>query len=99
MLQNCRNALIVLFMLAATSCADRDSVALVQSPHSEKEQTALRETRKFFTEHPEYLRSQENETKLFSEFDKITREEYYRNNENISMYQLLLLSHDRLSRQ
>ncbi|ECG8591026.1 invasion lipoprotein InvH [Salmonella enterica subsp. salamae] len=47
----------------------------------------------FFQEHPEYMRSKEAEERLMAEFKKVLLEP---GNKNLSMYQTLLASHERL---
>lgn len=65
-----------------------------QSPTSERQ--AAQQAQDFFTQHPEYVSSKEKESQLFAEFQALTRETAYK---NMSMYQLLIIAHDRLNRQ
>lgn len=65
-----------------------------QSPASERQ--AVNQAQDFFSNHPEYAASKEKESELFAEFQSLTREPAYR---NMSMYQLLIIAHDRLQRK
>ncbi|EFO2837141.1 invasion protein, partial [Escherichia coli] len=50
--------------------------------------------RQFFSEHPEYISSAELEQKLYREFAQVTTVPAYK---EMSMYQLLVISQDRLT--
>ncbi|AID25723.1 invasion lipoprotein InvH [Salmonella bongori] len=47
----------------------------------------------FFQEHPEYMRSKENEEQLMTEFKNVLLDP---RNKNLSIYQTLLAAHERL---
>lgn len=47
----------------------------------------------FFQEHPQYMRSKEDEEQLMTEFKKVLLEP---GNKNLSIYQTLLFAHERL---
>ncbi|HHL2712929.1 TPA: invasion protein [Yersinia enterocolitica] len=66
------------------------------SNDNNSEQLAIKQTKAFFSEHPEYLSSKELESKLFVEFQQIMKQT---GNEDLSMYQMLLIAHDRLQRK
>ncbi|EFT3180473.1 TPA: hypothetical protein LZQ72_004752, partial [Escherichia coli] len=52
------------------------------------------DARQFFSEHPEYISSAELEQKLYREFAQVTTVPAYK---EMSMYQLLVISQDRLT--
>lgn len=85
------------FMIAVSASllagCNSSSAQHSQSPLSERQ--AEQQAHDFFTQHPEYVSSKEKESQLFAEFQRITKEPSYR---NMSMYQLLLIAHDRLQR-
>ncbi|EJU4147929.1 SPI-1 type III secretion system invasion lipoprotein InvH, partial [Salmonella enterica subsp. enterica serovar Schwarzengrund] len=47
----------------------------------------------FFQEHPQYMRSKEDEEQLMTEFKKVLLEP---GSKNLSIYQTLLTAHERL---
>lgn len=51
------------------------------------------QTRQFFSEHPEYLTSSESESRLYDEFKRVMSDP---RNKHLSMYQILLLVHNKL---
>ncbi|HDL6960677.1 TPA: hypothetical protein PXM37_004357 [Yersinia enterocolitica] len=69
---------------------------LTSSNDNNSEQLAIKQTKKFFNEHPEYLSSKELESKLFVEFKLIMKQS---GNEDLNMYQMLIIAHDRLQRK
>ena len=58
------------------------------------ESQAIVDARQFFSEHPEYISSAELEQKLYREFAQVTTVPAYK---EMSMYQLLVISQDRLT--
>ena len=58
------------------------------------ESQAIVDARQFFSEHPEYISSAELEQKLYREFAQVTTVPAYK---EMSMYQLLIISQDRLT--
>ncbi|EHG4041572.1 hypothetical protein J4198_005417 [Salmonella enterica] len=56
---------------------------------------ASQQVRIFFDQYPEYVESPKKEAQLFTEFQHLTKVPGYN---KLSMYQLLIISHDRLQR-
>lgn len=86
---------ILIFAVSTSLLAGCRSSATqnAQSPSSERQATL--QAQDFFEQHPEYTSSKEKESLLFAEFQEVTKEPAYK---NMSMYQLLLIAHDRLQR-
>ena len=59
------------------------------------QQQATQQTKAFFDQHPEYVNSADRESALFVEFQEVVKDPRYK---DLSMYQMLLISHDRLQR-
>ncbi|HAW0893785.1 TPA: invasion protein [Escherichia coli] len=75
------------------ACSRESSFKDTQNKRSSESQ-AIVDARKFFSEHPEYISSAELEEKLYREFAQVTTVPAYK---EMSMYQLLLISQDRLT--
>lgn len=84
--------ILVSFLFACTS---GQSLIKNDGNQTYNESNAIIDARKFFTEHPEYLTSPVLEKELFNEFAKVTTVPAYK---EMSMYQLLLISQDHISR-
>lgn len=60
------------------------------------EQQATKQASDFFNEHPEYVNSKDQESRLFAEFQQVMEQP---ENKNLSMYQMLIIAHDQLQRK
>nr|WP_241391620.1 invasion protein [Yersinia frederiksenii] len=85
--------LLVYMLCGCTFLANNKSNAYNEN---NSEQLAIKQTKDFFNEHPEYLNSQELESQLFTEFQQVMKTP---GNEELSMHQLLLIAHDRVQRK
>lgn len=83
----------ILLIFLAFGCA---SLSGNNTDNSHNEQLAIKQTKDFFNEHPEYLSSKELESQLFVEFQQVIEKT---GNENLSMYQMLLIAHHRLQQK
>ncbi|HDL6964638.1 TPA: invasion protein [Yersinia enterocolitica] len=84
--------LLVCMLCGCTSLGSNGS----NTGNNNDEQLAIKQTKDFLNEHPEYLNSKELESQLFAEFQQITK---MPGNENLSIYQMLLIAHDRLQQR
>ncbi|EHG5998742.1 TPA: invasion protein [Escherichia fergusonii] len=85
--------IIVISTALLTGC---NTLSPKNSQSASSEWQAEQQTQDFFSQHPDYVSSKEKESQLFAEFQALTREPAYI---NMSMYQLLIIAHDRLQRQ
>ena len=78
-----------------SACTRENSLKENQNKRSGESQ-AIVDARQFFSEHPEYISSAsaELEQKLYREFAQVTTVPAYK---EMSMYQLLVISQDRLT--
>lgn len=87
----CLMVIMALYGLTGCSLLPKNSTAWLGM------QEELRsETRQFFVEHPEYLRSEIRQERLFSEFRRVVNKP---ENSNLSIYNMLLLAHHNLIKQ
>ncbi|EKR1635303.1 SPI-1 type III secretion system invasion lipoprotein InvH, partial [Salmonella enterica subsp. enterica serovar Muenchen] len=67
--------------------------AISSSIFCEKYKQTKEQALTFFQEHPQYMRSKEDEEQLMTEFKKVLLEP---GSKNLSIYQTLLAAHERL---
>ncbi|EON1672258.1 invasion protein [Escherichia coli] len=84
------NIIITIALISLLSACTRENSLNKRSGESQ----AIVDARQFFSEHPEYISSAELEQKLYREFAQVTTVPAYK---EMSMYQLLIISQDRLT--
>lgn len=90
---NSKIIITVALISLLSACTRENSLKENQNKRSGESQ-AIVDARQFFSEHPEYISTAELEQKLYREFAQVTTVPAYK---EMSMYQLLLISQDRLT--
>ncbi|HGU3902747.1 TPA: invasion protein [Escherichia coli] len=90
---NSKIIITVALISLLSACTRENSLKDTQNKRSGESQ-AIVDARKFFSEHPEYISSAELEQKLYREFAQVTTVPAYK---EMSMYQLLVISQERLT--
>ncbi len=88
------NIIITIALISLLSACTRENSLKENQNKRSGESQAIVDARQFFIEHPEYISSAELEQKLYREFAQVTTVPAYK---EMSMYQLLIISQDRLT--